>query len=142
MLFGALVVAALWRIDQITPEKGAVAHEITTGILVALPFACRTAGIAVVIAAATVAFARRRRAGWATAAMLIPVALWGTWIVGGVGVPHQGNTGYYTDYLVGWAPVVANAARIVGQNIVSFRSSPLAWPLMVCDGLPGRRPAR
>ena len=103
MLFALLLVAALWWLEEAVqlPPGGATANFVG-GILLALPFLCRSVGVVLV----PLALLRLRQAGrrWRWAALgaglaVLPWVLWSTaawrsWAKDPV-------EGYYTDY-VGW----------------------------------------
>jgi hypothetical protein len=61
MPFALLVVAALWRVeDEIRKPPGSWASQFLTGIVVALPYLCRSIGVVFVVAGLLVLVVRRR----------------------------------------------------------------------------------
>jgi hypothetical protein len=101
MVFALVAVGALWRteraISEADPSPGSL---VRTGLIVALPFLCRSIGIALTVVALALLVRQGRRALWAVAGsavvaggwLLWTVPAWGTW--SGVSV-----SGFYTDYL-------------------------------------------
>ena len=158
MLFGLLCVALLWRLDalRLSPREG-VGADLLTGLLLALPFLCRSIGIVFIPLGLLLlrGWGRPyRRVGLITGLLILP---WIGWTLGSA-MAWRGDPveGYYTDYLGWWMsfgpPVLG---RVVGFNALNIfvytaalpaegastiltEAHPLAMVLpMLCVGLVG-----
>src|SRR5262249_27997860 len=103
MLFAVLLVATLWRLEAaVRHPPGGAARDFLGGVLLALPFLCRSVGVVLV----PLGLWRLRRAGrrlrWAAAGAALAVLPWLVWSAAAWrSWAKDPVEGYYTDY-VGW----------------------------------------
>ena len=112
MPFLALMTAALWatgaRLRDGAPAS--TARDVATGVLLGLPFLCRTAGIVFpVTAIALVAYRRRPFVAVAVGAAAVTLP-WIAWMLTGASAASDEIIGYQTDYLGWW---MSNASLTV-----------------------------
>ncbi|MBI3769051.1 MAG: hypothetical protein HY271_11250 [Deltaproteobacteria bacterium] len=129
MPFALLVVASLWtteayvRVGPTTPRRA-----LGAGIVAALPFLCRSAGIVVPVAALVIAARARRSLLWMLAGVALVTLPWILWMVRGVGgLAAEPIVGYQQDYLGHWSTGyfgygaqsrLVLAATIFGTNVL------------------------
>ncbi|HEY2387183.1 MAG TPA: hypothetical protein VGK30_09495 [Candidatus Binatia bacterium] len=129
MPFALLLIASLWatdayvRVGSVTPRRA-----LGTGILAALPFLCRSAGIVVPLVALAVVARAKRPVRWLLAGVVFVTLPWILWMVRGIGsLAAEPIVGYQQDYLGHWSTGyfgyasqsrLALAAAIFGANIV------------------------
>lgn len=105
MPFALLVVLALWGVDArlIEPQWGRT-RQFFLGVLLALPFLCRTLGASLVLAGLVVLVHGKRPLRWVVlgaAIIMLPQSLW---MLRGLGAWNQDPiSGYYADYLSWWS---------------------------------------
>ncbi len=116
MPFLALTVLALWAAERrFRSTEASPAGELLTGMLLGLPFLCRSAGIVLPVAAAIVFVLardrlalRRSRGGlaplaWMTAGVAMVALPWIAWsLQAGAAPPTDAVAEYQTDYLGWW----------------------------------------
>lgn len=134
MLFAVLVLAALWRLERAAETTANWAGDLTLGVLLALPFLCRSIGL-VFLPLGLYLLHRAGRPVWrvalTSAACIAPWLLWTAqtafaWRADPV-------AGYYTDYLGWWLAFgPAGLLRVVALNGIGILGGPSA---LGCDGL-------
>ena len=154
MVFAGLSVAALWRLEvQLAGADGGRSRQFFLGVILALPFLCRTIGVVLVPVGLALLYHYGRACRWTflgAAAALLP---WLFWMVLGPRWNEVSATAYYTNYLTWWLSFgIPFSGRLVCQNFayILFWSADLglgalhylpeaAWPgvmLMGCLGYP------
>jgi hypothetical protein len=129
MPFGLLFLLALWRTDAVLRSPDA-RPGFGDGLLLALPFLCRSIGI-VVLPVALIAFVlARRRCGRAALGMFAGVLPWVIWSK--AASPPQANDAvlnYYTDYFGWWLSFgLADPFHLISANIFRLVISVAALP--------------
>jgi hypothetical protein len=124
--FLLLVIVALWAFDgqrDETTQKGT--RQFLLGILLALPFLCRSIGVTLALAGLLMQFWRGRRLRWMALGMAMVMAPWFIWMAAGLGAWNRDPlSGYYTDYFGWWAATGWTLAlRIVSENIINILAS-------------------
>ncbi|MBY0232650.1 MAG: glycosyltransferase family 39 protein [Gemmataceae bacterium] len=132
MLFGLLCLALLWRLDALreTPRPS-FASDALTGLLLGLPFLCRSIGG--VFLPLGVLFLRGHGRSWVRPSIIaaLLIAPWIAWTrTSAFAQQADPIEGYYTDYL-GWyvsfgPPALA---RVVGLNAVMLSANVARRPL-------------
>ena len=133
MPFALLSIAALWGVEQCLAQRSAkrevrdgsnaergmrnakspdtphsalrIPHwqQLALGVLLALPFLCRTIGATVVVAGLWVLWLNRRPVRWHALGAACAVAPWIAWSLLGRGIWEENRIeGYYTDYFGCW----------------------------------------
>lgn len=122
MPFALALVAAVWRAERwLRDETHAPARDIGTGMLLALPFLCRSIGIVVAPPVLVLGWLRGRRVFWVAFAALVTAGPWLWWTViqanaeivdVGLG-PQTGYLGWWTwtGLLLDSGVVTANLRR-------------------------------
>lgn len=101
--FACLVILALWFFEiQLEKTDTKRYHQFFLGVLLALPFLCRTIGVTLVFAGLIVQYYKGRPLSWMALGLTVVMLPWVLWMVAGLGGwNHDPISGYYTDY-VGW----------------------------------------
>lgn len=105
MPFACLVIVVLWFFET-QPEKPNREryHQFLSGVLLTLPFFCRTVGVTLVFTGLVAQYYKGRPLRWMALGITISMAPWVLWMVGGLGAwNHDPISGYYNDYLGWWA---------------------------------------
>jgi hypothetical protein len=120
--FALLVILALWAFEaQMQEPANQGTRQFFLGVLLALPFLCRTIGVTLLVAALVIQYHRGRTLRWLAfgmGAVILPCVVWmsaglGSW-------SREPITGYYTDYVSWWGAMGwVMALRIVWQNLIS-----------------------
>ena len=120
MLFGLLLVCALWWVESAARRPpGRATGDFFGGMLLALPYLCRSVGIVLI----PLALLRLRQAGqrwrWAALGAGVAVLPWLLWSTGAWRSWEKDPVeGYYTDYLGWWFSFGPPAfARVVTYNV-------------------------
>ena len=122
--FLLLVIVALWAFDgqhEETAWRGG--RQFLLGILLALPFLCRTIGLTLVFAGLLVQFLRGRPLRWMALGHGCDYAALVYLDDGGIGRAGTRDpiSGYNTDYLSWWASINPTLAlHIISQNILNI----------------------
>jgi len=128
MPFAVLLIVALWRLERAlaSPPAGA-GQTFLDGVLLALPYLCRSVGIVLVPVALFLLWRARRPVRWTAAGIAIVLTPWFLWPATAVmAFKSDPIEGYYTDYVGWWLSFGLPAlARVVSANV--------AW---VVTGLP------
>jgi hypothetical protein len=120
LLFATLTVVALWRVEMAVRRPSSKKQAFADGVLLGLPYLCRSVGIVFVPAGLFVLWRARRALRWTLAgsmAAMLPWVAWTTtsWMTWGKD-PVQG---YYTDYFGWWISLgMPSLARIVLCNVL------------------------
>lgn len=121
MPFALLVVTAIWALEDHVVQRHHTRHrQLLAGVLLGLPFLCRSIGVMLIPAGLLTAYLTTRRIRWVTvgvAVVALPSALWPVLAAGGW--ERDPVQGYYTDYLGWWAAAGLPAmARVFVGNAV------------------------
>lgn len=121
--FILLVIPALWAFEaqREEPSYGRLG-QFLVGVLLALPFLCRTVGVTLVVAALVIQYYRSRTLRWMALGAAVVMLPWVIWMAAGLGTWNRDPiSGYYTDYVSWWAAMDgALALRIIWQNLVNI----------------------
>ena len=120
MPFALLLVCALWRIERdIRRPPGPWTSQLLTGILIALPYLCRSVGVALIAAALLVLVVRRRPLVMTLLGISVSAGPWIYWSLTALGQwQHNSIVGYYTDYMGSWSVLGTDPAGIIGWNLI------------------------
>ena len=78
-------------------------QEFSLGILLALPFLCRSIGIVLIISGLLFWFCRIGSVRWLMVGILVTILPWLLWMYGTIGdLKNDPVNGYYTDYSNWW----------------------------------------
>ena len=121
--FLLLTVVALWALDEeLNRSNSSRWRQAGLGVLLALPFLCRTIGAAVLVAGVFVLWQWRRPVRWSVAGAAAAALPWVLWSLIGRGIWDRSPIlGYYTDYAGCWSSTgiamlddvfVSNAERV------------------------------
>jgi hypothetical protein len=119
--FTVLVVLALWSFDaQMEESSPKGTRQFFLGVLLALPFLCRSIGVTLLFATIFIQYYRGRPLRWMALGMATVALPWLIWMGAGLGSWNRDPvSGYYTDYVSWWAAMDwAMAFHIVWQNLV------------------------
>lgn len=121
--FALLVILALWTFEaQMQEPSGQGTGQFFLGVLLALPFLCRTVGVTLVCAALCIQYRRGRTLRWMALGMTAVMLPWVVWMSAGLGSwNREPVSGYYTDYVSWWGAMGwAMAFRILWQNLINI----------------------
>lgn len=101
--FALLVLLAVWTLEcQARRRSSSRLSELVLGVVLGLPFLCRSIGVALVPAALFVLYRTRHRIRWVMCGLAGVMLPWVLWSSAGWGVWRQDPVdGYYADY-AGW----------------------------------------
>jgi hypothetical protein len=120
MVFALLLLIALWRAERSTEENVlSPSAQFTTGVIVALPFLCRSVGVALIAAVLLSLLWRGRPVVRSAVGSFVVVGGWMLWAapaLGGWTGTANVTTGYYTDYLGASMLGRAEALQMLGAN--------------------------
>lgn len=122
-LFGVLVLLAWWRVEtSCVGSRNKVGQELATGVLLALPFLCRVAGIALVPAGIYALYRAGQRIGWTMLGSVVTMLPWMVWsLSGALSWQREPVLGYYTDYAGWWLGfALADPWRVTVSNLNSL----------------------
>ncbi|HUE70200.1 MAG TPA: hypothetical protein VMP01_04860 [Pirellulaceae bacterium] len=141
MPFALLSIAALWglelALERTSSSRGA---QFGVGVLLAMPFLCRTIGATLIVGGLWVWFWKGRPLRWCLTGVLVATLPWILWSLSGRGDWDRDPVeGYYTDYVGQWSigdvstlfsVVFCNALFIVygSAHLVLEGASTLAKP--------------
>jgi hypothetical protein len=121
--FACLVILALWffEINLEKPDTERY-HQFFLGVLLALPFLCRTVGLTLVFAGLIVQYYKGRPLRWMALGLAVVMLPWILWMVAGLGAwNHDPISGYYTDYLGWWTSTgLTSYVRYILYNILNM----------------------
>jgi hypothetical protein len=124
--FALLVILALWSFDaQMEEPVGQKSRQFFVGVLLALPFLCRSIGVTLVLAALFIQYCRGRPRRWMALGMATIMGPWVFWMLAGIGECNRDPVmGYYTDYFSWWASMGWGVAfQIISQNLFYILTS-------------------
>jgi hypothetical protein len=121
--FALLAILAMWSFE--TQREGASnqgTRQFFLGILLALPFLCRTVGVTLVFAGLLIQYYRGRPLRWMGLGMAAVILPWFIWMAAGLGSWNRDPiSGYYTDYFGWWAAMGWSLGlHIVGRNFLNL----------------------
>lgn len=122
MPFALLLVSALWAVDGHLLRSGTSRlARFSVGVLVGLPFICRTIGAPVMLAALWVLFRAKRNLSWYVTGMTLVALPWILWSMVGRGIWNENPIdGYYTDYFGCWSSTgLGLFGRVVTLNTIA-----------------------
>ena len=134
MPFALLTVVALWALDShlVSPPSTRRA-EFGLGVLLALPFLCRTIGAVFILSSVAVLWRSRRPVLWCLVGATAAALPWVLWSLMGRGVWDRNPIdGYYTDYMGCWSSTgVPMLGQVLRWNalLVAYGTSDLT-----CEG--------
>ena len=104
MPFAVLLVIALWSLeDARKAERRSAARDVLVGVVVALPFLCRTVGIVVPLIGVVLLHLAGRRVRWMWLGAALVMFPWMLWSVAALAYsPKDPILAYYTDYPGDW----------------------------------------
>jgi hypothetical protein len=135
MPFAFLVIIGLWFFEaQLENPRCAWYQQFLAGVLLALPFLCRTVGVTLIFAGLVAQFYQGRSLrslGWMMAGIAIVMLPWIAWMFAGLGAwNHNPILGYYTDYLGWWAATgLGSYVQFVLKNFLNIIISSVTGPL-------------
>jgi hypothetical protein len=121
MPFAFLVVLALWFFEtRLEKPRLAFHQQLLVGVLLALPFLCRTVGVTLVFAGLVAQYCQGRSLRWMMAGIAVVMLPWVAWMLAGFGAwNHNPISGYYTDYLGWWAATgLGSYIKFVMKNFI------------------------
>ena len=140
MPFALATVAALWGVELLdlrrqTSKRG----QFGWGMLLAVPFLCRSIGATIVVTSLWVLWRNGRPLRWVTAGAACAAAPWVLWSLLGRGIWDSNPVdGYYTDYLGCWSSTgLAMVARVFSRNAVMIAHGSTELPLEGVSALVG-----
>ncbi len=126
MFFALLLVAMLWWLESALrrPETPRMT-DFLGGLLLALPFLCRSIGLLFIPLGLLLLWQRGRRWRWASVGALAAVLPWLLWSLAAARECAKDPVqGYYTDYLGWWsAHGIPALSKVVGHNLVLTTTS-------------------
>lgn len=129
--FACLVILSLWFIEtKLEKPDQEPYHQFFLGVLLALPFLCRTAGVTLVFAGLVLQYYKGRPLRWMVIGITVVMLPWVLWMVAGLGAwNHDPISGYYTDYLGWWASMGwTSTIRYVANNVLNILRYSVAIP--------------
>ena len=132
MPFALLLVLALWRLEHaLLGRDDTRTRQFVTGLIIALPFLCRSIGVVLPGVALGLLVIRRRPAAATAAGLLLATGPWIYWSLTALGHWQQDTiVGYYTDYLGSWSILATDPARLLGWNLLFMLIATLATCLI------------
>ena len=119
--FLLLVVISLWALDYYSEQlSNNKVQEFCLGILLALPFLCRSIGIVLIISGFLFWFCRIGSVRWLIIGIIVTILPWLLWIFGAIGdLKNDPVNGYYTDYLSWWMELgIPFMTKIISFNLL------------------------
>lgn len=123
MPFACLVIITLWFFEaQLEKPDRERYQQFFLGVLLALPFLCRTVGVTLVLAGLLVQYYKGRPLRWMAIGTTVVMLPWVLWMVAGLGAwNHDPISGYYTDYLGWWAAMGwTSVIRYISYNVLNI----------------------
>ena len=140
MPFALATVAALWGVEQLINSPSTNKREqFGWGLLLAVPFLCRSIGATIVVTSLWVLWRNGRPLRWVAAGASCAAAPWVLWSLLGRGIWDSNPVdGYYTDYLGCWSSTgLAMVARVFSRNAVMIAHGSTELPLEGVSALVG-----
>jgi hypothetical protein len=120
--FALLLLGALWALEeQVRASRSSKIRQFFLGVLLALPFMCRTIGISLVPVGLFVLYRHKLPLRWVAAAATAIVCSWFFWTLAvSIYFPQDQITGYYTNYLTWWLDNgFSFFARVLFNNLIT-----------------------
>ena len=132
MPFALLLVAALWRLEHALDGRDTGrSRQFATGIILALPFLCRSIGVVLPAVALALLLIRRRPIVATVAGLAVAAGPWIYWSMTALGHWQSDSiVGYYTDYLGSWSVLATDPLRLLGWNLLFMLIATLATCLI------------
>ncbi|UCC30773.1 MAG: glycosyltransferase family 39 protein [Phycisphaerales bacterium] len=101
--FALLVLLAMWTLEcQVRRRSSSRLSALVLGVVLGLPFLCRSIGVTLIPAGLVILYRARHRTRWVMCGLAGVTLPWVLWSLAGWGVWRQGPVnGYYADY-AGW----------------------------------------
>jgi hypothetical protein len=114
MLFALLSIIALWGAESFLLRPDMTKRgQFVWGVVLALPFLCRTIGAMLIVSSLWVVWRHGRPLRWYASGTLSAAAPWVLWSLLGRGIWDQNPIdGYYTDYFGCWS---STGTSLVGR---------------------------
>jgi hypothetical protein len=143
--YALLVIVALWSFEtQLERPHSKGSRQFLLGVLLALPFLCRSIGVTLVVATLLVQYYQGRPLRWMTFGITLVMLPWFIWMAIGLGTWNRDPlTGYYTDYLGWWLTtggtlvfqtiwhnflnILISSAVVTGEGIIEVLYSMNEW---------------
>lgn len=118
MPFALLSIASLWALESPRLRTTTRLGQFGLGLLLSVPFLCRTIGATLIVAGLFVLWRQQRPLKWSLAGVLTGTIPWVLWSLAGRGVwDHNPVDGYYTDYVGCWSSTgIGMMGRVVSWN--------------------------
>ncbi len=132
MFFAVLMLAAFWYLEgALRSEENHWWREALGGVVLALPFLCRSIGILFLPVSLLLLWQRGKRVRWTIAGVVLATAPWLCWMAtASRGQSKDPLQDYYTDYLGWWlAYGVPALPRIVTFNLTWIITGMALGPL-------------
>ncbi|MEZ5352170.1 MAG: hypothetical protein R2762_05995 [Bryobacteraceae bacterium] len=131
MPFALLTVLAFWRLERAMEARESRARGFATGLVLALPFLCRSIGIAFLVAGVSMLAWRRRNFVWTGLGAGVLAGPWVAWSVSALGAFGESTRpGYYTDYGGAWAELAGGyIVQVLMTNIALAVAGIAALPI-------------
>lgn len=132
MPFVLLTMIMLWTMEDGVRAASSRSRirSLLQGIILALPFLCRTIGVIYIPIGLAKLYKSGRQIRWTVVGTLIvgmPVIIW--MMTGSFSWTHDPVTGYYADYLGWWSNGVKSVKNLVGYNIIRILFATSSMPL-------------
>jgi hypothetical protein len=121
--FALLAILAMWSFEaQRDGASNQGTRQFFLGILLALPFLCRTVGVTLVFAGLLIQYYRGHPLPWMGLGMAAVMFPWFIWMAAGLGSWNRDPIiGYYTDYCGWWAAMGwPLGLHIIGRNFLNL----------------------
>jgi hypothetical protein len=108
--FALLTISALWALERhLEHPRTSRWAQFGLGLLLAMPFLCRTIGAVFILSSVAVLYRSRRPTRWCLAGVATAVLPWILWSLLGRGIwDRDPIDGYYTDYIGCWSSTGVN----------------------------------
>ncbi|MEJ2546154.1 MAG: hypothetical protein P8Y99_18985, partial [Calditrichaceae bacterium] len=116
-----LVIVSLWGIGHYSTHlPNNKLQELSLGILIALPFLCRSVGIVLIIMGLLFYYWKNGSIRWLMLGIIVSVLPWIFWIHGAMGnLSNDSVNGYYTDYVGWWLHIAPSfLVKIIVTNLL------------------------
>ncbi|MEW6660477.1 MAG: hypothetical protein AB1424_17665 [Thermodesulfobacteriota bacterium] len=102
--FALILLAGLWALEeQVRAPRSSIIRQLFLGILLALPFMCRTIGVSLAPVGLFCLYRHRRPVRWVAMGASVLICPWLIWTQAiSFYVPGDLFTEYYTNYLTWW----------------------------------------
>jgi len=132
MPFALLFLLALWRLELVSrraPGRGL--SQIATGVIVALPFLCRSVGFVMIAMTPLLLWRARRPIVLTLVGAAITACPWIYWSLTALGQWQRDSVvGYYTDYIGSWSILLNDPVALLGWNLLHLGLQPVNLSLV------------